>query len=499
VVAPSAAVAANSDGNRNTAGDGNEFGVQCGLSSSASTSMFGCDVLQSEIYLPSAATIQKTGSSVAAAFIAGAAVMIRQYLADGIYPSGVRLPSRDNLPASVVSSRGAAPSDNPWARPPAALVKAMIIHSAQSVGGKTNVNNYYPDPACDPLELEEGERCPLLYSTTRDVLGENPNMFEGFGRPKLDSVLWFADSKWSLLLLQNKVLDKPGWMHTYGFRLLESSTLPFKVTMCYTDPPSAPGASEVLVNDLDMIVQRMTTVMVLNTSLGRKVPTDVFERAYGNARGGAAKDGYNTCEVFALPEHSESVVTVIVVAFRLAQKPQAYSLVATGLIRPKYHAWITAAEGKVRQYVLDLVQASNDAGWREFDLFKRGKAQGLTLSDLGVIFPAEPTPSAQGPCCVSEDILLSMLTEADDNGDRRLDFTEFVAVVTELATGAIRSAEPLFTEEEAPAEFLAATTANETDATESHARRRYAAGALVPCCLLVSVLCNLLSAMVCYG
>ena len=154
---------------------------------------------------------------------------------------------------------------------------------------------------------------------------------------------------------------------------------------------------------------------------------------------------------------------------------------------------------QVRQYVLDLVQASNDAGWREFDLFKRGKAQGLTLSDLGVIFPAEPTPSAQGPCCVSEDILLSMLTEADDNGDRRLDFTEFVAVVTELATGAIRSAEPLFTEEEAPAEFLAATTANETDATESHARRRYAAGALVPCCLLVSVLCNLLSAMVCYG
>jgi len=351
VLAPSAAVAANSDGNRNTAGDGNEFGVQCGLSSNASTSMFGCDVLKSDVYDASAATIQKAGSSVAAAFIAGAAIIIRQYLADGYYPSGVRLPSRDNLPSSVISSRGTAPSDNPWARPPAALVKAMIIHSAQSVGGRTNVNTYFPDPACDPQELDDDETCPLVYSTSRDDLGVTPNMFEGFGRPQLDSVLWFADSKWSLLLIQNRVFNKGGLMHTYGFRLLDNtgvSNMPFKVTMCYTDPPSAPGASEVLVNDLDLIVQRTTQVMVLNASIGKKVETDVFERGYGNARGAATKDGFNTCEHFAIPEHSQSVITVIIVAFRLAQSPQAYSLVVTGMLRPKYHAWITAAEGRVR-------------------------------------------------------------------------------------------------------------------------------------------------------
>jgi hypothetical protein len=155
--------------------------------------------------------------------------------------------------------------------------------------------------------------------------------------------------------------------------------------------------------------------------------------------------------------------------------------------------------GQVRKYVMDLVQVSNDAGWQEFDLFKRGKAQGLTLSDLGIIFPAKPTPSAQGPCCVSEDLLLSMLTEADDNADRRLDFIEFVAIVAELETGALRSAEPSFTEEEAPAEFLTSTKANATDATESHARRRAAPNALVRYGLLASVLCTLLSAMVRYG
>lgn len=122
-------------------------------------------------------------------------------------------------------------------------------------------------------------------------------------------MLWFADSKWSLLL-QNNALAKAGLMHTYGFRLLDSTTMPFKVTMCYTDPPAAPGASEVLVNDLDLLVQRTTTVMILNTSIGKKVPTDVFQRQYGNARGGTAKDGFNTCEVFSIAEHPESVVTV---------------------------------------------------------------------------------------------------------------------------------------------------------------------------------------------
>ena len=88
----SAAVAANSDGDSNTAGDGLEFGVQCGESTNVSTSLFGCDVLQSDVYSAQAATIQMTGSSVSAAFVAGAAVMIRQYLADGYYPLGIRLP-----------------------------------------------------------------------------------------------------------------------------------------------------------------------------------------------------------------------------------------------------------------------------------------------------------------------------------------------------------------------------------------------------------------------
>ena len=41
---------------------------------------------------------------------------------------------------------------------------------------------------------------------------------------------------------------------------------------------------------------RSMVQMVLNTSIGRKVPTQAFNTDYGNARGGATKDGANTCE-----------------------------------------------------------------------------------------------------------------------------------------------------------------------------------------------------------
>jgi hypothetical protein len=143
------------------------------------------------------------------------------------------------------------------------------------------------------------------------------------------------------------------------------------VTICYTDPPSTPGASHVLVNDLDLIVQMSTTEMVLNTSIGKKVPTQSFMTDLGN--GGATKDGSNTCEKVIVPSHDLSTVTVAVVAFRLVSPLQEYSLVVSGLMRPKYHFWITTLGGRVRKAVLDASKngADLEAGWLQFDLYKR--------------------------------------------------------------------------------------------------------------------------------
>ena len=192
---------------------------------------------------------------------------------------------------------------------------------------------------------------------------------------------------------------------------------------------------------MDLVIQRTGTEMVLNTSLGRKVPTIFFSTNFGNAGEGGKKDGINTCESFSLANHNEQEVTVIVVAYRLVTSSQAYSLVTTGLLRSKYHTWIFTPG--VRDYMLALVSTSNDEGWNTFDILKRGKTAGLLLTDLGLVFPD-----------LSEDLRIVMLSEADDTKNRRLDFNEFVVLLTELKSGALRSAEPTFNEEKAPPNFL---------------------------------------------
>lgn len=453
LVGVGSAVAANSDGDSNSARDSEEYGVQCGLKANVSTGLFGCDVLEALPYDSKAAVVQKTGSSVAAAFVAGAAVIIRQYFFDGFYPYGVR-------------ESGPVLASNQWAKPaavPAALIKAMLITSASPMTGRTNINTYFPDPACDQ-ELQTAP-CPLVFSTSRPPLTATPNMIEGHGRPELQNVLWFADSPWSLWI-RNNVATKAGFMHTYSLRLLKSDTVQFKLTLCYTDPPSTAGASHVLVNDLDLVVQREGMSMVLNTSIGKQMPTRSFQTDFGNARGGPMKDGANTCEVFVLPTHEESIVTVVVVAFRLVSAQQAYSVVAKGLLRPKYYTWIYALDGAIAAYLLDISTNGLEAGWTQLDLFQRGMLNGLLLQDFEIVFPD-----------ASEDVLLELLTEADDNRDRKLDYAEFVALVTELRTGALRAAEPAYTEEPAPPDLLSSTNDDKNTETTSPACRRQTPGA----------------------
>jgi hypothetical protein len=67
----------------------------------------------------------------------------------------------------------------------------------------------------------------------------------------------------------------------------------------------------------------------------------------------------------------------------------------------------------------------------------------LLRSDLNIKFPE-----------ASEEAVLTMLEEADDNSDRRLDFQEFKVLAFDLSTGALNIQAPAFSEEEAPPEFL---------------------------------------------
>ncbi len=73
----------------------------------------------------------KTGTSVSAALVAGAAAIVRQYLYNGYYPEGFKN-------AKNVAFR----------TPSAAMIKAMLVNSARTVGGTVDVYVYAKEPPC---------------------------------------------------------------------------------------------------------------------------------------------------------------------------------------------------------------------------------------------------------------------------------------------------------------------------------------------------------------
>jgi hypothetical protein len=127
LVAPSLlVVSANSDGFVPSVGEPDDLETQCGLPSQyVMTDPNRCLPLSAERFVNTTAIRAETGSSIAAALVAGSAAIIRQYLTDGYYPLGFK-----------------NQSNNKYANPSAALVKAMLINSARSVGGIVDTYTY---------------------------------------------------------------------------------------------------------------------------------------------------------------------------------------------------------------------------------------------------------------------------------------------------------------------------------------------------------------------
>ena len=176
-------------------------------------------------------TTGKTGTSVSAALVAGAALIIREYLASGYYPNGVK-----------------DPSNKAWANPTASLVRAMLVNSARTAGGTVDVYTYEKEPPC----LSETGECapwvqpPPAISTRslRDGSGNwlTPNYYEGFGRPVLSNVLNFAETSDVSLWIKEGQFSEAGMMDSYEFPLLRADwATPLKVC-CISLPEKITGA-----------------------------------------------------------------------------------------------------------------------------------------------------------------------------------------------------------------------------------------------------------------
>lgn len=140
------------------------------------------------------------GTSMATPLVAGAAAVVRQYL--------------------IENRKIAAPS--------AAIVKAVLMHTAQ--------------------DLFPGQFGAIGKAAGQELLTARPNPDEGYGRVDMTR----ATDLGKAVLVDDRTGLAVGEAHSYPIHVDGKSKL--TATLVYTDAPGAAGAARALVNDLDLVV-----------------------------------------------------------------------------------------------------------------------------------------------------------------------------------------------------------------------------------------------------
>jgi hypothetical protein len=213
-----------------------------------------------------------SGTSMASPAAAGFGALARQYYTDGFYPSGAATPGDAFTPTS-------------------ALVKATLLNSAQNMTGVS-----------PPI----------------------PSNCQGWGRILLDNALFFPGDARHLWVSDDTTgfpMGSSGETRSYDFTV-NSSSVPFKVSLVWTDFPSTPAAMPHLNDDLDLEV-----VGPGGTFLG-----NVFSG--GQSTTGGSPDRRNTVEQVLRLAPTPGTYTVTARSFTVPNGPQPFALVVTGDITP---------------------------------------------------------------------------------------------------------------------------------------------------------------------
>lgn len=221
------------------------------------------------------------GTSYSTPAAAAAAAIIRQYFAEGWYPTG-----------APVAGNGRNPS--------AALVRAMLIASTEQMTGS---------------------------ESSRDDTW--PNFEQGFGRVRLANVLRIAAEAdpFRLHVVESSSGLLTGDASEYAFRVASGGGR-VRVVLAWSDYPAAPGAAKALVNDLDLELVAPDGTVYRGNNFGRM--------AEASSVPGGSFDVTNVEEAVFLPAAIEGVWTVRVFGSDVPVGPQPFALVAVGALDGGY-------------------------------------------------------------------------------------------------------------------------------------------------------------------
>ncbi|KAG7378000.1 hypothetical protein PHYPSEUDO_010710 [Phytophthora pseudosyringae] len=254
----------------------------------------------------SSATCSLQGTSQATPVITGVAVLLYEWLRDGWWKNGTK---NATYAMSTV---------------PASLLKALIIHSGDSLQQRMAA-----------LPASGVVSCSSLASDATDVAF--PDVYQGYGKPNLTNIVDFGGLSGnnnssssgglpSLYFLPNSTENsEPSIAH--GDEMVISFTVArdvdLRATLVWTDPPGSTQATSQLQHDLDLIVRVCNSThtfgpLTADSSTGRdsKNNVEMVQVSYADllaaATGSNSSSSGNVTDSPALGDNGEIVVEAVV-------------------------------------------------------------------------------------------------------------------------------------------------------------------------------------------
>jgi hypothetical protein len=215
----------------------------------------------------SCSTTALTGTSMACPAVCGTGMLVRQYYADGFYPSGMKNASDAFTPTG-------------------ALVKATLLNSAVDMTGVTGY----------------------------------PSNQEGWGRVLANDATYFSGETRKLVVqdVRNANGLSTGEQTEYNVNVATSAEK-LKITLVWTEPPDTAGAANPVVNNLDLEVLSPSALLYLGNVFSGGVSTT-----------GGTADPKNNVEQVHVNSPEIGNWTVRIKGTDVSVGRQGYALVVTG-------------------------------------------------------------------------------------------------------------------------------------------------------------------------